>query len=131
MPGSLISEHHLGACSGVKVNAVTSVVIAEPPMVVPGKSDLGIKMELVASYLFVICQAVPPTQQLLSYSFRGCLKPRLHLGTAISSFFYWHDLETLHELDVPTRMGRRHCNIHMNAWKIYREVNLSQLCQTL
>lgn len=68
MPGTLISEHHLGACSGVKVNAVTGVVIAEPPMVVP-ESDLGIKINLVASYLFVICQAVPPTQQLLLYLF--------------------------------------------------------------
>lgn len=71
----------------MKVNAVTSVVIAKPPMVVPEKSDLGIKIKLDASYLFVICQAVPPTQQLLYYSFRGCLKPGLHLGTAISSFF--------------------------------------------
>lgn len=71
----------------MKVSAVTSVVIAEPLVVVPEKSDLRIKIKLVASYLFVICQAVPPTQQLLSCSFRGCLKPGLHLGTAIASFF--------------------------------------------
>lgn len=64
-----------------------SVVIAKPPIVVPENFDLEIKMKLVASYLFVICQAVPPTQQLLSYSFRGCLKPGLHLGTAIVSSF--------------------------------------------
>lgn len=87
MPAPFISKHHLGACSGVKVNAISNVVIAEPPMVVPEKFDLGIKMKLVASYLFVICQAVSPTQQLLPYAFRGCIKPGLHLGTDIASFF--------------------------------------------
>lgn len=51
-----------------KGNAAGSVDIAETPMVVPEKSDLGIKIKLVASHLFVICQAVLPTQQLISYS---------------------------------------------------------------
>lgn len=52
----------------VKGNTVPSVDIADTPIVVPEKSDLGVKMKLVASHLFVTCQAVLPTQQLNSYS---------------------------------------------------------------
>ena len=52
----------------VKGNAAGSVDIAETPVVVSEKSDFGIKMKLVASHLCVIRQAVPPTQQLISYS---------------------------------------------------------------
>lgn len=52
----------------VKGNAVPSVDIADTPTVVPEKSDLGVKLKLVASHLFVTCQAVLPTQQLNSYS---------------------------------------------------------------
>lgn len=51
-----------------KGNTAGSVDIAETPSVVPEKSDRGIKKKLVASHLFVICQALPPTQQLVSYS---------------------------------------------------------------
>lgn len=85
MPGPLISEHHLGVCSGVKVNAVTSAVIAEPPIVVPEKSDLGIKMKLVVSPVCYLpgCSSYTAT----SLVFRGCFKPGLHLGTALASFF--------------------------------------------
>lgn len=55
-------------------------------MVVPEKSDLGIKMKL---------GCIPPICYLpgcssytaASLVFRGCFKPGLHLGTAIASFF--------------------------------------------
>lgn len=51
-----------------KGNAAGSVDTAETPIAVPEKSDLGIKTKLVASHLFVTCQAVLPTQQLISHS---------------------------------------------------------------
>lgn len=42
-------------------NAAANVGIAKTPTVVPEKSDLGVKMKLAASHLFVICHVVPPT----------------------------------------------------------------------